>query len=191
MDATKTMYTGIDIGDASSRFAYENRDCTHFDGRQIPFQSETFDAILCTEVLEHVLDYQTLVNEMHRVLRPGGIILVTVPWSARWHYIPYDYFRYSPSALRSIFTEFESIVVTARGNDIAVIANKLLVTFARSLKYHSIRSIPGLLLAPATGLIALLAILAAHTTLTFHLGSAEDPLGYTVIATKRTNSTDV
>lgn len=185
LDPQKSHYTGIDISDASSKFAYQNRDCLYFDGRHIPCQSLSFDAILCTEVLEHVLDFQTLVSEMHRVLRPGGTILLTVPWSARWHYIPYDYFRYSPSALQSVFAEFDSVVVTARGNDVAVVANKLLVIFARSLKYRSISSIPWLLIAPITGLIALFAILAAHVSLAFGLGSTDDPLGYTVIATKR------
>lgn len=185
LDPRKTRYTGIDIGDAASTFAYRNKDCLHFDGRHIPFESSTFEAVLCTEVLEHVLDYSTLVSEMHRVLKPGGQIVVTVPWSARWHYIPFDYFRYSPSALKAIFEEFESIDVRPRGNDLAVTANKLLVMFARSLQLRSIASMPLLLVSPFTGLFVLLAILAAHASLALSLGSVDDPLGYTVTAQKR------
>lgn len=185
LDPQKTHDTGIDISDAASKFACQNRDCLYFDVRHSPCQSASFDAILCTEVLEHLIDFQTLVSEMHRVLRPGRTILVMVPWSARWHYIPYDYFRYSRGAFQSIFAEFDSVVVTARGNDVAVMANKLLVMFARSLKYRSLSSIPRLLIAPVTGLIALFAILAAHASLPFGLGSADDPLGYAVMPTKR------
>jgi SAM-dependent methyltransferase len=185
LNPLKTRYTGIDIGDAASTFAYQNEDCLQFDGRNIPFESSVFDAVLCTEVLEHVLDYQTLVSEMHRVLKPGGRIVVTVPWSARWHYIPFDYFRYSPSALRTIFKEFECMEVQPRGNDIAVTANKLLVMFARSLQPRSIASIAVLLVSPFTGLVVLFAILTAHASLALSFGSLDDPLGYTVTARKR------
>ena len=53
------------------------------DALELPFADETFDRIICSEVLEHIPDDQTAIRELARVLRPGGSIAVTVPaWVA-------------------------------------------------------------------------------------------------------------
>ena len=49
------------------------------DITKIPFESETHDAIICIHVLEHVEDDQRAINELYRVLKPGGWALITVP----------------------------------------------------------------------------------------------------------------
>lgn len=179
LDRSKTNYHGIDIADAQ-KFDYSNPEITPFNGVDIPFGNNSFDAIVCTEVLEHVFHHARLVSEMHRVLKPGGTGLITVPWSARYHYIPYDYFRYTPSALRDIFGSFSSVEVTPRGNDIAVIANKLIVLWARNLLPSSGAR---LLLVPLwiLGLpLLFLCVCVAHLSLALSFGSSDDPLGYTV-----------
>lgn len=66
----------------------------------LPFRSEAFDCILCTEVLEHVPEPVAVLRELNRVLRPGGRIFLTTPFLVPLHEMPYDYFRYTPSALR-------------------------------------------------------------------------------------------
>ena len=54
------------------------------DALKLPFADETFDRIICSEVLEHIPDDQTAIGELARVLRPGGSIAVTVPaWVAK------------------------------------------------------------------------------------------------------------
>lgn len=45
----------------------------------LPFRPETFDAVICAEVLEHVPDYRSALRELHRVLRPGGRLGLSVP----------------------------------------------------------------------------------------------------------------
>ncbi|HVX09769.1 MAG TPA: class I SAM-dependent methyltransferase [Pirellulales bacterium] len=52
----------------------------HYDGRQLPFADASFDAVSMLDVLEHVFDRETLVAEIVRVLRPGGVWTVTVPY---------------------------------------------------------------------------------------------------------------
>lgn len=89
--------------------------------------------MMCTEVLEHVEDYQTLVNEVYRVLKPGGSAIFTIPWSARYHYIPYDYFRYTPSSLQKIFSKFKDLQIIARGTDVTAISSKLVVLYFRNV----------------------------------------------------------
>ena len=183
LNPSTTQYHGIDIADAE-KFDYSNQEITPFNGKDIPFESESFDAIICTEVLEHVFHHAHLVTEMHRVLKHGGTGLITIPWSARYHYIPYDYFRYTPSGLTLIFEKFSSATITPRGSDISVIANKLIVLWARNL----MPSEPWRLLFLPLWILGLPMLLAfvcvAHLTLSLGLGSVDDPLGYTVVIRK-------
>jgi len=52
---------------------------TQSDGYFLPYPSDSFDKVICSEVLEHVPNYQTLVGELIRVLKPGGILALSVP----------------------------------------------------------------------------------------------------------------
>jgi SAM-dependent methyltransferase len=179
LNTSTAQYYGVDIVDAE-KFDYENSDITPFNGRNIPFPDSTFDAILCTEVLEHVEEYQVLIDDMLRVMKPGAIGIVTIPWSARYHYIPWDYFRYTPSALKTIFEKFSEARITNRGTDLAVIGNKVIVLFFRNLfpdKFWKWLFVPfWVLLLPVLGIV----VLIAHLSLLFNWGTDEDPLGYTI-----------
>jgi SAM-dependent methyltransferase len=73
-----------------------------YDGKKLPFEAATFDTVVCMEVLEHTPEPAALVAEMARVLRPGGVVILTAPFAFRLHEEPYDYFRFSPHGLASI-----------------------------------------------------------------------------------------
>lgn len=176
-------YQGIDIVDAD-KFGYQNAESIPFDGKHIPFENESFDAILCTEVLEHVFQYQQLVDEMHRVLKTGGTAILTIPWSARFHYIPHDYHRLTPSAIGIMVSVFREWHINPRGTDITVIANKLIVLIASSIKLRSIRSVLVLLVLIALSPVVLVWLIFAHVSLPLNLGSTLDPLGYTIVVRK-------
>jgi SAM-dependent methyltransferase len=184
-DQRGIKYNGLDIAD-SDKFDYHVPDVTTFNGRDIPFADNSFDGILCTEVLEHVQDYQALVDEMHRVLKPGGVALVTVPWSARFHYIPHDYFRYTPSTLATIFRKFARVEIAGRGTDVTSIVAKILVLWFRNLmpSKNVMNVIPFCLAALFTPVAILLAGLG-HASFRIGLGSDDDPLGYTVLLAKQ------
>ncbi len=49
------------------------------DALHLPFADHTFDTIICSEVLEHIPDYESALREIHRVLKPGGVLSVSVP----------------------------------------------------------------------------------------------------------------
>src|SRR5262249_49949917 len=121
-------YLGIDTTDAKEHFGYESPEVTYFSGEIWPVPSASVDAILCTETLEHVLDPQAFLGEAHRCLRPGGRVLLTVPFAVRWHFVPYDYWRYTPSSLQHLLTRagFENVAVYARGNPITVACYKVM-----------------------------------------------------------------
>ena len=179
LDPSQTKYFGIDIADAE-KFDYKNPDITPFNGEDIPFKNDEFDGVLCTEVLEHVQNYQKLIDEMYRVMKKGSKAIITIPWSARYHYIPYDFFRYTPSSLKTMFKQFSEVKIQNRGTDIVNIANKVIVLWFRNL-------LPSILLkwvfVPLWIIfspILFSVVFIAHLALWFKLGSTDDPLGYTI-----------
>jgi SAM-dependent methyltransferase len=76
------------------------------------FGPESFDAVISTEVLEHVFDWRTVVNNMKAVLKPGGFIYITVPSKGfPYHAYPHDYWRYEIEDMEKIFGDFEIIAL--------------------------------------------------------------------------------
>ncbi len=183
LNKSNTRYYGIDIVEAGA-FGYDNPDITSFDGKNIPFADDMFSGVICTEVLEHVQDYQYLVNEMYRTTQKNGVLIVTIPWSARYHYIPYDYFRYTPSSLATMFSRFSEVTILPRGTDIAVIGSKMIVLFVGGFFPSRLWKYIFLPLYIAGLPLLMLAVLMAHLAIAFGIGSKEDPLGYTVVIKK-------
>lgn len=70
-------------------------DLTHMP--QVP--NERFDAIVCHQVIEHVLEPQMALAEMFRVMKPGARIVLSAPHLSRRHELPHDYFRYTEEGL--------------------------------------------------------------------------------------------
>ncbi|MCE1235666.1 MAG: methyltransferase domain-containing protein [Hyphomicrobiales bacterium] len=61
------------------------------DITSIPEPDASFDAILCTEVLEHLPDPVPALREMARLLKPGGVLILTAPFCSLTHFAPYHY----------------------------------------------------------------------------------------------------
>jgi 2-polyprenyl-3-methyl-5-hydroxy-6-metoxy-1,4-benzoquinol methylase len=66
--------------------------------------AESFDTVVCTQVLEHIPRPWAAMSEMHRVLRPGGKVIISVPHLSALHELPHDYFRFTEFGLRSLAT---------------------------------------------------------------------------------------
>jgi len=79
------------------------------DGHALPFREGAFDGVVCRAVLEHLRGPRRACAEMFRVLRPGGIILVTVPFLDPYHGHPDDDQRFTASELRVLLQDFEEI----------------------------------------------------------------------------------
>lgn len=184
-----TTYQGIDVGHADEfGMGSKRSDVIYYDGRLMPFDDAAFECALCIEVLEHSEDPQLLISEMARVLQPGGVLLLTVPWSARQHHLPHDYHRFTRERLHGLLVQngFTDIDIRERGNDIAAIANKLTVLTIRLLRparpiWAMFWTLPMSLLC---GVLATVFIVAAHVSISLGMGSKEDPLGYFVRAKK-------
>lgn len=81
----------------------------HDDIEDLQFPDDHFDAIVCWSVLEHVPSPQRAISEMHRVLKPGGLIWVQLPFLFPYHADPQDYWRVTPSGLRQWMQDFEEL----------------------------------------------------------------------------------
>lgn len=66
---------------------------------------DSFDAVLCTEVLEHIFDVPAAIAEVHRLLKPGGRLAGTTPFLIQLHEQPYDYWRPTAYALEKSLTQ--------------------------------------------------------------------------------------
>lgn len=71
----------------------------------LKFDDEIFDTVLCTQVLEHVFEHDKMMKEIFRVMKPGGHIILTVPFAWELHEEPYDFFRYTKHALKELFEQ--------------------------------------------------------------------------------------
>ena len=66
----------------------------------LSFESASFDTVLLTDVLEHIPEPMNLMCEIARILRPGGKLILGVPFLYWLHEVPHDYYRYTEFALR-------------------------------------------------------------------------------------------
>ena len=76
------------------------------DGHQVPLKDGSVDGVVIQAVLEHVLDPQTVVAEIHRVLRLGGLVYASTPFMQHVHEGPYDFTRFTESGHRYLFRRF-------------------------------------------------------------------------------------
>ncbi len=95
--------------------------------QELPVPSGSFDAVLCTQVLEHVDEPLAVLCELHRVLRPSGELWLTVPLVWPLHEEPYDFFRYTSYGLRHILIRagFDPVEVEPRNGAFATLAQLL------------------------------------------------------------------
>jgi SAM-dependent methyltransferase len=86
LSANAGQYVGVDVSSGAVELARSRGfEAVHIrDASELPFESGSFDAATCIEVLEHLFDPVAALREMRRVLRPGGVALVTVPNVAHW-----------------------------------------------------------------------------------------------------------
>tara|TARA_Y100000588_G_scaffold177714_1_gene191712 strand:- start:6018 stop:7136 length:1119 start_codon:yes stop_codon:yes gene_type:complete len=101
----------------------------------LPFKDATFDAIFSLDVLEHVDNPFDSAAEIKRVLKPGGILYVDIPFLQAEHGYPHHYFNATRQGLLSLFNnelELEGHVVPAAGHPMAVL-HQFLTTYIKHL----------------------------------------------------------
>lgn len=123
---------GVDVDPLRIALAREQRGLQVFEGElhEAAYPSESFDVVFMSEVIEHIVDPVPLMQEIHRILRPGGIAFLRTgngrSWAARLRGAAWDYYRfcfhghiryYSPGSARALAhaSGFESVEVQTHG----------------------------------------------------------------------------
>ena len=106
-----TQYIGCDIQ------AGPNVDQVE-DIHRLSFDDDSVGTVICVEVLEHVHDPIRAVQEVHRVLRPGGIAVFTSVMFMPVHAHPWDFWRFTPEGFALLLQPFEASVAFGYGMDV-------------------------------------------------------------------------
>jgi len=83
--------------------------------KEVP--SSTFDIIVCTEVLEHTLNPFLAIEEIHRLLKPEGVLLMSTPFDFRIHGPLPDCWRFTEHGIKALLNDFEIIEIKALENE--------------------------------------------------------------------------
>ncbi|MFN8435238.1 MAG: methyltransferase domain-containing protein [Anaerolineales bacterium] len=105
-EAQAWWYLNLDLSTRPNIFA---------DVTCVPMLSNSVNCILCTEVLEHIQNPQTCVDEIHRILLDDGIVFVSTPFFYPVHADPHDFQRFTEDGLRYLFREFKTVEVYRMG----------------------------------------------------------------------------
>jgi SAM-dependent methyltransferase len=110
---TASRYESIDIAPRAGDSPTWIGDVSNMP--QVPDQR--YDAIVCHQVLEHVRQPWRVLAEFHRVLRPGGTLVLSVPHLSRRHELPHDYLRFTPEGLSALLGDagYEGIALHPYG----------------------------------------------------------------------------
>lgn len=104
-------YESADFEQVDKPYASSTYVC---DLAAIPVGDSRYDAVLFTQVMEHLPEPRDVVRELYRVLKPGGRLFYSGPLFYEEHEVPYDFFRYTQFGVRSIFEGAGFIVVELR-----------------------------------------------------------------------------
>lgn len=113
--------------------------------KKFPLDNDSYDAVLCVNVLEHIFNYQNVLSESFRVLKSGGILAGVAPFLFNVHGSPSDYFRYTGAALEKMLEEagFRDIKVEELGTGVFSVLFQLKYGFYRinfirnlAMKFH-------------------------------------------------------
>ncbi len=86
------------------------------------FGDESFESILATEVLEHLYAPQQAIDEMYRVLGPGGSVILTTRFIFPLHNIPGDYWRFTRYGLAHLFRHFKDVEIIEETRTLEAVA---------------------------------------------------------------------
>lgn len=110
-------YIGLDFKGEGHSHKNEHIDI-FYDGKTIPLDDRTIDAIFSSEVLEHIFNPNEILQEFNRVLKSNGKVLISCPFVWNEHEVPNDYARYTQFGLKHLFESngFEIITIQKNGN---------------------------------------------------------------------------
>jgi SAM-dependent methyltransferase len=132
-------------------------------GEDIPFQDESFDLVIATGVFEYFYKPHEAAKNIHRVLRPGGTLLMSVAAVAP-RFVDEECWRYLPRGLRSVFSSFSHVTITPEVSSLGGFCRLLNLGFHDFLKLRPLKFVYQLTLCPLLNLAGLCLESAQLTT---------------------------
>jgi SAM-dependent methyltransferase len=170
-------YVGLDLSRSDI-----NKADIFADGLHLPFASASFDAVLCTEVIEHVPEPGVLLHEVNRVLKEKGILLLSAPLVWGLHAEPHDFFRFTKYGLKHLMkkTNFQVLKIQPTCGFWATYGQRLSDFLFQ--KYG--KSLIGIaFILPICAFIQFLSMILDKA-----FGQEGEPLDYVVVASKRSTT---
>lgn len=150
------------------------------DVSHLPLLSNSMDSVLSVQVFEHVANPFEAIREVGRVLRPGGVLLLSVPHLSRLHELPHDYFRYTENGLKQLAEagELKIVEIVPTGGLLTFLSHQISLAFL--IFFWPLKS-----LRPAILLFNRLFIIKFATFLDRLINTKElFPQGYILVARK-------
>lgn len=126
-------YVAIDLRITPLVSVVANAEC-------LPLADQKFDLAICTQMLEYVSDPRQALEEIHRALKPGGILLLSVP-SLSLRDADQDRWRFWPAAIRQLLSSFSQVEVVNEGSSIVGFFRTLNVGLETMAKYAFLRGL--------------------------------------------------
>jgi SAM-dependent methyltransferase len=174
------QYTGVDWGSTLHEL---KADILADLNDPLPIDNEAADTVMSLSVMEHLREPQLFLNEAHRILKPGGSIVLQVPFMWWVHEAPYDYYRYTHYGLQYMFKK-------AGFTDITIYPQTgFWVMWTLKFNYQSIRLIRGPWLIRKAMALLMRVIWTIDQPIAAwldkHWKSEDETAGYFVVATKK------
>ncbi|HEY4905395.1 MAG TPA: class I SAM-dependent methyltransferase [Candidatus Sulfotelmatobacter sp.] len=122
-------------------------------GEQMPLRSAQFDLIVCTQVLEYAPDPRLVIAEIHRVLKPGGYVMLSVP-AVFPQDSEFDSWRFLPPGLKSLMHSFSGFEILPEGGSIAGLFRTLCVWVSFFARPHFVGTLLRFTVIPVLNVIA-------------------------------------
>jgi ubiquinone/menaquinone biosynthesis C-methylase UbiE len=103
-------YIGVDFLNTADNF-YKTQPDVYGDAQKLPIATNSIDSVLLLDVLEHLQNPDQALNEIFRVLKSNGVLILQVPFLYPIHDAPYDYRRYSKFGLNEMLSRHGFFIV--------------------------------------------------------------------------------
>lgn len=128
------QHLGVDWPNSGHQLNVE----AYADVQSLPFADQSFDTLLCTEVIEHLPQPWKAMNEMARVLKPGGHLILSAPFVHIHHEFPHDYYRFTFFGLQTQVVQagLLPLAIWARGGPVSVfmdLMSRFILSWSRAI----------------------------------------------------------
>jgi len=135
----------LNIGAGDTRYTKSIINMDIFPGRNVdvvsraedlPFDDDSFDLVICQDVIEHVNDLEKVHAEIKRIIKPGGRLYIQIPFMFPFHHSPDDHFRFTINGAQAFFKDFDLVDKGVCCGPTIALANAIAAWFSIALSFN-------------------------------------------------------